>query len=144
MQVKADLLFDQVTNINMKRSQQISQQIKKINQTINAEIFDQEPDNNDNSKPSEKSHWTTFIRRIAYLKNGHMEVYTTNEFQKLSSQKRITIINRLQDLAIKCVNKFKDPKTVENDAIVFAVIFSDGSYIGRSQIFSPHEFKWNK
>ncbi|GEO56881.1 hypothetical protein LBO01_00100 [Companilactobacillus paralimentarius] len=90
-----------------------------------------------------KIYWSTFIKRINYLKNDQIEVYVTDEFKTLSHKKRAQIIESVQQLALSYLDDFKAVTPSKYSEGLAVTVFCGGNQFGRSLFLDNKDFKWN-
>lgn len=135
------------------RAEKFFNKIKGFNERLNKYLTDEKELAIHRFKANSKStvnksgnlkiYWSTFIKRINYLKNDQIEVYVTDEFKALSHKKRAQIIESIQQLVLSYLDDFKAVTPTRYSEGLSAIIFCDGNYFGRSLFLDNKDFKWN-
>lgn len=135
------------------RAQRFFNKIKKFNEKLNKRLNNKtelaihkfKADSKSTARKSGnlKIYWTTFIKRINYLKNDQIEVYVTDEFKTLPHRKRVQIIESVQQLALSYLDDFKAVTPSRYSEGLATTVFCDGNYLGRSLFLDNKDFKWN-
>lgn len=143
---------DTTNHSDEKRAEKFFKKIKNFNQKINQDILDKTVAANRTLKNKYQStneetlnlnrYWTTFIKKINYLKNDQLEIYVTADFKKLSQSKRSQIIEFTQQLALSQLDTFKAVSDLAYGESLAITIFCDGNYLGRSLFMNNKEFRW--
>ncbi len=147
--IKANFITEQMTSNNMKHAKDISKRVKKINHLISKDLYKKDyltTEKINNVKPSSKQninhYWTTYIKKINYLKNNNLEIYVTSDFKQLSDSKRQDIIKKSEQLALIHIEKFRAvPESKYIDGLP-ATIFCDSSFLGRTEFLNSKEIAW--
>ena len=135
------------------RAQRFFNKIKKFNKKLNKHLNSKtelalhrlKVDSKSTTRKTEnlKIYWTTFIKRINYLKNDQIEVYVTEEFKILPHKKRVQIIESVQQLVLTYLDNFKAVTPSRYSEGLATTIFCDENHLGRSLFLDNKNFKWN-
>lgn len=120
--------------------------LKKINQELLLKLSSEQTNSEINQKHKFNADldWTKFIKNVRYLKNNQLEIYTNDNFKKLSNSHRQAVINVVQRFSFNIVSDFKNlPETTFTDGLA-ALIFWNGSCLGQSEYMNNKEFTWKK
>lgn len=134
--IQAAVENESITAPHNERLKKSATTTEKINHAISQQLY--------NKKTYLSGHWTSFIRKINYLKNNQLEIYVTDSFKKISEKKQTKIINLVQHLSLDHVEELKGLSTVDYQAGLPTLIFCNGKLLGRSEFLNYKEFVWNK
>ncbi|MQS75159.1 hypothetical protein [Companilactobacillus halodurans] len=142
-----------LTATNMKKSAQISNQTKKINQTINRRLYknvnavtkvlDEEKSLSKKKLSNIQQYWSQFVKKINYLKNSQLEIYVTSNFKELSQNSRREVIAMAQHLTLDCLESYRAVTREEHLEGLFAHIFCDGTALGRTEFLNHKDLIWH-